>query len=211
MLEGPEGTSERSPELGELLDWRMTRGGMRFRGMVLGHLTHEQFRSMLRRATGQCVNPAHLHGERAPLYTCDDPDPYDLASTLAGVQRATSAVGSNGRSGDLPEVPSPQVTPSSRSLTGPSPRLVAGTATCGTQSHESDPGSSTSQSRLSTRMHCSKSVTSHDAGRDGRCLWCRYPVDPPVPAPRLDGHRTELEAAYRSHYDPDWGTRPGEY
>lgn len=57
---------------------------------------------------------------------------------------------------------------------------------------------------------CPESVTGHASGADGRCLWCERRVDPPVAAPRLDGWRTELEAEYRRHYDPDWGTGSGE-
>lgn len=54
---------------------------------------------------------------------------------------------------------------------------------------------------------CPESVSGHDtAGTlDGSCSWCGRQIDPrprPLRLPR--GHVTELEDAYRTHYDPDW-------
>lgn len=47
----------------------------------------------------------------------------------------------------------------------------------------------------------------HDAGRDGLCRWCRQRLGPPVPRPRqFNRVRSNLDAAYRYHYDPDWGS-----
>jgi hypothetical protein len=58
---------------------------------------------------------------------------------------------------------------------------------------------------------CTGSVNGqHDErGRaDGRCPWCMKRVREPVPRPDLKGWRTEADAEYRRHYDPDFGTDP---
>ena len=54
-------------------------------------------------------------------------------------------------------------------------------------------------------LYCPESVSGHDVGRDGRCVWCERRVDPPVGAPVRFGP-TGLDQEYRRHYDPDWGT-----
>jgi hypothetical protein len=61
-----------------------------------------------------------------------------------------------------------------------------------------------------TWNECSGSVTGHgQSDRSGLCCWCGRRVDPPMPMPRLGpGYRTELDVAYRTYYDPDYGTDP---
>jgi hypothetical protein len=57
-------------------------------------------------------------------------------------------------------------------------------------------------------VHCPESITGHDAGRDGRCMFCRRRVREPVPRPaRFNSGRTELDIWYGRFYDPDYGSR----
>lgn len=56
---------------------------------------------------------------------------------------------------------------------------------------------------------CPGSVTGHGlADVQGRCPWCSKKIEGAAPRPRLDGWRTEMDAEYRRHYDPDFGTDP---
>lgn len=57
---------------------------------------------------------------------------------------------------------------------------------------------------------CPESVSGHAHNdRSGNCAWCGRRIDPPVPMPRMPpGYRTELDTAYRQHWDPDWGAGP---
>ncbi len=64
--------------------------------------------------------------------------------------------------------------------------------------------------RPASWMECPLSISGHDeGGRDGRCTWCGQRINVPVPRPELgEGYRTELDLAYRRHYDPDYGSDP---
>jgi hypothetical protein len=58
-------------------------------------------------------------------------------------------------------------------------------------------------------LGCPNSVSGHAQNdASGLCCWCRRRVDPPIPPPNLRSWRTEADAEYRRHYDPDWGTDP---
>jgi len=62
---------------------------------------------------------------------------------------------------------------------------------------------------MDSPLSCSSSVSGHAQNdASGCCCWCGRRVDPPVPAPRLNGWRTVLDAEYRRYYDPDYGTDP---
>lgn len=76
--------------------------------------------------------------------------------------------------------------------------------------YATNPGARNFTARAS-RSYCPVSaVHTHDEGsrRDGRCTWCGYRFDTPAPRPPLAGWRTELDQAYRRHYDPDYGIDP---
>lgn len=76
--------------------------------------------------------------------------------------------------------------------------------------YATDPGSVNLTVKPSKTYCPVSAVHTHDEGsrRDGRCTWCGYRFDPPAARPRLDGWRTELDAAYRRHWDPDYGSDP---
>jgi hypothetical protein len=55
---------------------------------------------------------------------------------------------------------------------------------------------------------CPESITGHDRGRDGHCLFCGVRLGPPEPRPtRFNTGPTELDIWYGRMYDPDYGSR----
>jgi len=58
-------------------------------------------------------------------------------------------------------------------------------------------------------IECSGSVTGHGlTDVKGRCPWCGKKVEVAASMPDLGSWRTELDAEYRRHYDPDLGDDP---
>lgn len=61
---------------------------------------------------------------------------------------------------------------------------------------------------MSGWVPCSETVTGEHSTSDvkGDCMYCRRHIAPPARRPRPDPHRrSEVDDAYRYHYDPDWG------
>jgi len=61
-------------------------------------------------------------------------------------------------------------------------------------------------------LNCPDTIDGHHGSTDanGRCKWCKRRLEPKtsfVPDPRI---LSELDAAYRYTYDPDFGTRHEE-
>lgn len=55
---------------------------------------------------------------------------------------------------------------------------------------------------------CPESITGHDEGRDGRCMFCGRRIGPGARRPdRFDSGPTELDTWYGRMYDPDHGSR----